>query len=682
MYLAIITLPLLAALVSGVLGRKVGVTGSQLITSSSVIMTAGLSLVAFFEVGLSNSPVSIEILSWIDSDDLNVNWGFQFDALTVSMLIPVLIVSALVHVYSIGYMSEDPHQQRFFSYLSMFTFFMLVLVTGDNYLVMFIGWEGVGISSYLLVSFWFTRIQANKSAISALLFNRVGDMFLTIGLFAVLFAVGNIDYATVFSVAPYLNENIVTIVGVCFLIGAMAKSAQIGLHVWLPQAMEGPTPVSALIHAATMVTAGVYLLMRSSPLLEYSSTVLVLALWVGAITTLFAGTIGLFQNDLKKVIAYSTCSQLGMLFIAVGLSQYNVALFHLVNHAFFKALLFLGAGSIIHAMGDEQDMRRLGGLVKLLPFSYAMILIGSLSLAAMPFLTGFYSKDLIIELAYGQFEFSGQVVYWLALISAIFTSTYSVRLLYLTFLSNPNGAKANYEHSHEGPLTMAVPLIILAVMSIVFGYIAKDYFVGLGSSSLAHSLWVHPDHVISVEAEFAVPHLFKLLPVILSILIGGLALLISQKGNNLLALAIYSAETLPVGQAAHGLDLEKRIARRKATANLYAFFNQRYWVELLVNKYIINKALSLGYLFNKQLDRGAIELIGPHGLTKGLYSSSNLIAKLDTGIITNYALYILLGLISFISLIFFAPIDPQGESIRAAQYLELVVLYIFALTIF
>ena len=443
-----------------------------------------------------------------------------------------------------------------------------------------------------------------------------------------------------------------------------------------------PTPVSALIHAATMVTAGVYLLMRSSPLLEYSSTVLVLALWVGAITTLFAGTIGLFQNDLKKVIAYSTCSQLGMLFIAVGLSQYNVALFHLVNHAFFKALLFLGAGSIIHAMGDEQDMRRLGGLVKLLPFSYAMILIGSLSLAAMPFLTGFYSKDLIIELAYGQFEFSGEVVYWLALISAIFTSTYSVRLLYLTFLSNPNGAKANYEHSHEGPLTMAIPLIILAVMSIVWGYIAKDYFIGLGSSSLAHSLWVHPDHVISVEAEFAVPHLFKLLPVILTILIGGLALLIYQKGNNLLALLTYSAETLPVAQAAHGLDLENRIARRKAWANLYAFFNQRYWVELLVNKYIINKALSLGYLFNKQLDRGAIELIGPHGLTKGLYSSSNLIAKLDTGIITNYALYILLGLISFISLIFFAPIDPQGESIRAAQYLELVVLYIFALTIF
>ena len=419
-----------------------------------------------------------------------------------------------------------------------------------------------------------------------------------------------------------------------------------------------------------MVTAGVYLLMRSSPLLEYSSTVLILALWVGAITTLFAGTIGLFQNDLKKVIAYSTCSQLGMLFIAVGLSQYNVALFHLVNHAFFKALLFLGAGSIIHAMGDEQDMRRLGGLVKLLPFSYAMILIGSLSLAAMPFLTGFYSKDLIIELAYGQFEFSGEVVYWLALISAIFTSTYSVRLLYLTFLSSPNGAKANYEHSHEGPLTMGISLIILAIMSIVFGYIAKDYFVGLGSSSLAHSLFVHPDHVISVEAEFAVPHLFKLLPVILSILIGGLALVIAQPaGNNLRQ--TYSAEILPV---ADGLDQVK--LRRKATANLYAFFNQRYWVELLVNKFIINKALSLGYLFNKQLDRGAIELIGPHGLTKGFDSSSNLIARLDNGIITAYALYILLGLISFISLIFFYPGgDWDG-------YLQLIVLYLFALTIF
>jgi len=660
MYLAIITLPLLGAISSGLVGRKIGVTGAQLITSGSVIITCFLALIAFYEVGLSLSPVSIKLFSWIDSESLTIDWGFNFDALTVSMLIPVLIVSALVHVYSIGYMSEDPHQQRFFSYLSMFTFFMLILVTGDNYLVMFIGWEGVGISSYLLVSFWFTRVQANKSAISALLFNRVGDMFLTIGLFALIFALGNIDYAIVFSIAPYLNENIVTIVGICFLIGAMAKSAQIGLHVWLPQAMEGPTPVSALIHAATMVTAGVYLLMRSSPLLEYSPTVLLLALWIGAITTLFAGTIGLFQNDLKKVIAYSTCSQLGMLFIAVGLSQYNVALFHLVNHAFFKALLFLGAGSIIHAMADEQDMRRLGGLVKLLPFSYAMILIGSLSLAAMPFLTGFYSKDLIIELAFGQFEFSGQVVYWLAVISAIFTMTYSVRLLYLTFLSAPNGAKINYEHSHEGPLTMAIPLIILAVMSIIFGYFARDFFVGLGSSSLAHSLFVHPDHIIAVEAEFAVPVTFKLLPVIASLLIGGLVLALYQLFPNILL----------------------SITKTKIGGSIYAFFNQRYWIELIVNKFIVRKGLEIGYLFNKQLDRGAIELIGPHGVVTGLSSISNLIAKLDSGIITNYALYILLGLISFVCLIFFAPIDSASTiSGASAQYSQLIILYIFALTL-
>nr|BAW99858.1 NADH dehydrogenase subunit 5 [Taphrina flavorubra JCM 22207] len=660
MYLAIITLPLLSAISAGLLGRKIGVTGAQLITSGSVITTCFLALIAFYEVGLTISPVSIKLFSWIDSESLTIDWGFNFDALTVSMLIPVLIVSALVHVYSIGYMSEDPHQQRFFSYLSMFTFFMLILVTGDNYLVMFIGWEGVGISSYLLVSFWFTRVQANKSAISALLFNRVGDMFLTIGLFALIFALGNIDYAIVFSIAPYLNENTVTIIGICFLIGAMAKSAQIGLHVWLPQAMEGPTPVSALIHAATMVTAGVYLLMRSSPLLEYSPTVLLLALWIGAITTLFAGTIGLFQNDLKKVIAYSTCSQLGMLFIAVGLSQYNVALFHLVNHAFFKALLFLGAGSIIHAMADEQDMRRLGGLVKLLPFSYAMMLIGSLSLAAMPFLTGFYSKDLIIELAFGQFEFSGQVVYWLAVISAIFTMTYSIRLLFLTFLSAPNGAKINYEHSHEGPLTMAIPLIILAIMSIIFGYYARDFFVGLGSSSLAHSLFVHPDHIISVEAEFAVPTVFKLLPVVASVLVGLTVLTIYQLAPSLLV----------------------SITKTKIGASIYAFFNQRYWLELIVNKFIVVKGLSLGYVFNKQLDRGAIELIGPHGVVSGLSSVSGLISRLDTGIITNYALYILLGLISFISLVFFAPIDPQGESIKAAQYSQLFILYIFALTAF
>ena len=310
MYLAIITLPLLGAIVSGFFGRKVGISGAQLITSLSMVATTLLTVLAFFEVGLNNIPVSINLFTWIDSESLDVLWGFHFDSLTVSMLIPVLIVSSVVHIYSISYMSHDPHNQRFFSYLSLFTFMMIILVTANNFLLMFVGWEGVGICSYLLVSFWFTRIAANQSSISAFLTNRVGDCFLTIGMFALLWSFGNVDYSTIFSLAPFINENIITIIGICLVIGAMAKSSQVGLHVWLPMAMEGPTPVSALIHAATMVTAGVYLLMRASPLIEYSSTVLIICLWLGAVTTIFSSLIGLFQQDIKKVIAYSTMSQL------------------------------------------------------------------------------------------------------------------------------------------------------------------------------------------------------------------------------------------------------------------------------------------------------------------------------------------------------------------------------------
>ena len=318
MYLAIIVLPILGSIVSGFFGRKVGVSGAQLITCLCVIITTVLAIIGFFEVGLNNTPLSISLFKWVDSESLNVLWGFNFDSLTASMLIPVLIVSSLVHIYSIGYMSHDPHNQRFFSYLSLFTFMMIVLVTANNFLLMFVGWEGVGICSYLLVSFWFTRIAANQSSISAFLTNRVGDCFLTLGMFAMIWTFGNLDYSTVFSLAPHVNGNVVTIVGICLLIGAMAKSSQIGLHVWLPLAMEGPTPVSALIHAATMVTAGVYLLMRASPLIEYSSTVLILCLWIGSITTVFSSLIGLFQQDIKKVIAYSTMSQLARGFLSVN----------------------------------------------------------------------------------------------------------------------------------------------------------------------------------------------------------------------------------------------------------------------------------------------------------------------------------------------------------------------------
>lgn len=636
MYLAIIILPLLGSIVSGFFGRKVGVSGAQLITCLSVFTTTALSILAFFEVGMNNAPVSIQLFRWIDSESLNVLWSFNFDSLTVSMLIPVLIVSSLVHLYSIGYMSSDPHNQRFFSYLSLFTFMMIILVTANNFLLMFVGWEGVGVCSYLLVSFWFTRIAANQSSLSAFLTNRVGDCFLTIGMFAIIWSFGNVDYATVFSTAPFVSENIVTLVGICLLIGAMAKSSQVGLHIWLPMAMEGPTPVSALIHAATMVTAGVYLLMRSSPLIEYSNTVLVLCLWLGAITTIFSSLIGLFQQDIKKVIAYSTMSQLGMMVIAVGLSSYNIALFHLVNHAFYKALLFLGAGAVIHAVADNQDFRKYGGLRAFLPLTYSVMLIASLSLVAFPFMTGFYSKDFIIESAYGQYYFSGTAVYFVSTIGAMFTTLYSVKVLYLTFLTNPNGPLINYKHAHEGDIFMSLPLIILAVFSIFFGYITKDIFIGLGTSFfIDNSLFIHPSHEILLDTEFAVPTLFKILPLIFTVSLSILSLILSEFIPKVLT----------------------HFKLSRFGYNVFSFFNQRFLVELFYNRYITDLVLKLGGQTTKVLDKGSIELIGPYGLEKGLVSLSRNISNLDTGVITSYALYILVGLTFYILIPYLYVID-------------------------
>jgi NADH-ubiquinone oxidoreductase chain 5 len=632
MYLVIIFLPLLGSIASGFFGRKIGVTGSHFITCSSVVITTVLSIIAFFEVGLNNIPVTINLARWIDVEALNVIWNFKFDSLTVSMLLPVLIVSSLVHIYSISYMSHDPHNQRFFSYLSLFTFMMIILVTGNNYLLMFVGWEGVGICSYLLVNFWFTRIAANQSSISALLTNRVGDCFLTIGIFAMLWSFGNIDYNLIFSLVPYYNENIITLIGICLVIGATAKSSQVGLHIWLPQAMEGPTPVSALIHAATMVTAGVYLLMRSSPLIEYSSTVLVICLWLGAITTIFSSLIGLFQQDIKKVIAYSTMSQLGMMVIGIGLSSYNIALFHLVNHAFYKALLFLGAGAVIHSVADNQDFRKYGGLKQFLPLTYTVMLIASLSLAAIPFMTGFYSKDFILESAYGQYFLSGTIVYFIATIGAMFTTLYSAKVLYLTFLSNPNGPLVNYKHAHEGDMFLNFPLIILAVFSIFFGFLTKDIFIGLGTGFFSdNSLFIHPNHEIMLDTEFAVPIIFKLLPFILTVLLSIFSILLSEFFPNLIINFKFS----------------------KLGYNIFSFFNQRFFIELLYNKYIVELVLKLGGQTTKHLDKGSVEYLGPYGLEKGLLNLSNSIGSLSTGVVTSYALFILMGLIFYISSLYF-----------------------------
>jgi len=627
MYLTLIIFPLLGSISSGFFGRKIGVKGSHLLTCTFVLITTILSIMSFFEVGFNNIVVEIKLFRWIDSESFNILWGFNFDSLTVSMLIPVLIISLLVHIYSIGYMSHDPHNQRFFSYLSLFTFMMIVLVTANNILVMFIGWEGVGVCSYLLVSFWFTRIAANQSSISAFLTNRVGDSFLTIGMFIIIWSIGNLDYGTVFSIAPYINENIITLIGICLLIGAMAKSSQIGLHVWLPMAMEGPTPVSALIHAATMVTAGVYLLMRASPLIEYSPTVLILCLWVGAITSVFSSLIGLFQQDIKKVIAYSTMSQLGMMVIAVGLSSYNVALFHLVNHAFYKGLLFLAAGSVIHAVGDNQDFRKYGGLRLFLPLTYSVMVIASLSLVAFPFMTGFYSKDFILESAYGQFYFSSISVYFVAVIAAIFTTLYSIKVLYLTFLANPNGPFNNYKIAHESDIYMSIPLIILALFSVFFGFLTKDIFIGLGTGFfIDNSLYINPFHEITIETEFAVPALFKLLPLFCTIFFTFLSILYSE----VLPSKLISFKLSRIGY------------------NIFGFFSNRFLVEFFYNKYITDKILKIGGETTKIIDKGSIEYLGPFGLEVGLINLSKNISKLDSGVITSYALYILSGLFIYI----------------------------------
>jgi NADH-ubiquinone oxidoreductase chain 5 len=648
MYLALILLPLLGSIASGFFGRKVGVSGAQLITCTCVILTTLLAILAFIEVGLNNIPVSIQLFRWVDTESLNIYWAFNFDALTVSMLIPVLIVSSLVHLYSIGYMSHDPHNQRFFSYLSLFTFMMIILVTANNFLLMFVGWEGVGVCSYLLVSFWFTRIAANQSSLAAFLTNRVGDCFLTIGMFAILWSFGNIDYTTVFSLSPYFNENVIMIIGVCLLIGAMAKSSQVGLHVWLPMAMEGPTPVSALIHAATMVTAGVYLLMRTSPLIEYSSTVLLLCLWVGAITTVFSSLIGLFQQDIKKVIAYSTMSQLGMMVIAVGLSSYNVALFHLINHAFYKGLLFLGAGAVIHAVADNQDFRKYGGLILYLPLTYSVMLIASLSLVAFPFMTGFYSKDFIIESAYGQYHLSSIVVYFIATIGAMFTTLYSVKVLYLTFLTNPNGPLANYKGAHEGDIFMSLPLIILAVFSIFFGYITKDIFIGLGSDFFSdNSLFIHPNNEIMLDTEFAVPTLFKLLPLFFTVSLSILSILFTEFYPNSVIKFKYSI----LGY------------------NIFSFFNQRFLVELFYNNYISGVILKLGGQTTKVMDKGSVEIFGPFGLEVKLNSISNYIKSLGISVVTTYALYILVGLIIYIYILLL------GENIFNINYEIILILF-------
>jgi len=636
MYLNIVFLPLLGSFLGGGFGRFLGPFGAGIITTVCTGCSLLISCFAFYEVGFSGSPCYITLLTWFNSEYLCANWGFQFDSLTVIMLIVVTFISTLVHLYSNEYMSHDPHLPRFMSYLSLFTFFMLILVTADNFIQLFVGWEGVGLCSFLLINFWFTRIQANKAAIKAMIVNRVGDFGLALGIFAIYITFNSVEYSTVFALAPYFAHeslmflgfefHLLTLVGILLFIGAVGKSAQLGLHTWLPDAMEGPTPVSALIHAATMVTAGVFLLGRCSPIFEYAPNALFVVTILGAMTAFLAATTGLLQNDLKRVIAYSTCSQLGYMIFACGVSNYSVGIFHLANHAFFKALLFLGAGSVIHAVADEQDMRRMGGLKRLVPFTFALMSIGSFALMGFPFLTGFYSKDVILEVAFGKYTATGHFAYWLGAGAAFFTAFYSMRLAFLTFLSEPNGYKPILIGAHDAPIRMALPLLILSVPSIFIGYLSRDLFIGLGSPFWNGALFVLPPNLNAIDAEF-IPHLFKLLPVGLSLTGATLALILytfSSKG-------LYVLKTSVMGR------------------KLYNFLNRKWFFDKVYNEFINQTALSFGYFISyKTIDRGIIEMLGPWGLSKTVLSQTSILSRLQTGLVYDYSLWMFFGVLLMI----------------------------------
>jgi len=655
MYISIIILPLLGSIVSGFMGRKIGVTGAQFIACSCLILSSILMTFAFYEVGICSSPVNIKLGSWIDSEIMSISWEFFFDQLTVSLGLAVLYCSTLIHIYTIDYLSSDPHNQRFFSYLSAFTAGMLVLITGANLFVMFVGWESIGVVSYLLINFYFTRIQANKAAMLAFTMNRTGDMLMSIGILAIFAIFGSLNYASIFSLVPYMNETAISIIALLLLGGALAKSANIPLHSWLPGSMEAPTPVSALLHAATLVTAGIYLLLRCSPILEFSPTALLVITVIGSTTAFFAATCGLLQNDLKRIIAFSTISQLGYMMMAIGLSQYNVALMHTVNHAFFKALLFLGAGAVIHSFADQQDVRRMGGLIKFLPFTYSVMLVGSFSLLATPYLTGFYSKDLILELAYGQYSFTGMYAYLLGSITAGITAFYSFRLLSLVFLTTANGHKQSYLNSHESNLAVIIPLLILALFSIFFGYIFSDLFVGVGSDFFGNSLFIHPNNISIIEAEFSINPIIKLIPVIFSFIGAFSAFILYHKAPEI----IINLTEYPLG------------------IKLYSFLNGKYYFDVIYNHYLVSAGLQLGYLISKQIDRGAIELLGPYGLSNILTNTGINIAKLDTGIITTYSLYITIGLLTLLFLVF-APVLIDTSMFSE---IRLIIIYFASLVL-
>ena len=636
MYLLVLAIPALSAFVTGFLGTLLGKNGVQVINISCMIITFIVSSIIFYEVALLKYTCFIDLGLWFNLGSAKVNFEFLFDTITATMLLAVSLVSLLVHIYSLDYMGEDPHFIRFMTYLTVFTLFMFVLLTSGNFIQFFTGWEGVGLASYLLINFWFTRTQANTSALKALIVNRFGDfalytailiIFLTFKTlnFYTIFALNNVFTAVTFDIVGF-QINIVELICLFLFIGAVGKSAQVGLHVWLPDAMEGPTPVSALIHAATMVTAGVFLIIRCSPLFEYAPNVLVLVTVTGALTAFFAASVGLVQNDLKKVIAYSTCSQLGYMVFACGSSGYAVGFFHLVNHAFFKALLFLCAGSVIHSLLNEQDVRRMGGIVKILPLTYVMMLAGSLSLMGFPYLTGFYSKDAILEFTFAANTSFSLFAYLLGILSAFFTAFYSWRLLHLTFFANKtNTLKSAILTAHESPRYMLFAFFPLMFGSIFWGYLTKDMFIGLGSDFWQTSIFVLPQNQVFIDAEF-LPITIKIIPLILSLSGMGFSFLVYYGYNNLNFLTINNNFLI--------------------YAKIISFLNKKWYFDLIYNQYIVKTYFFISYFITfKLIDRGVLEFFGPLGVVRQVDKISALTMKLHSGVIYRYVLLIILALL-------------------------------------
>jgi NADH-quinone oxidoreductase subunit L len=653
MYHAIVFLPLLGFLIAGLFGRAIGAKASEYVTTGLLVVSAALSWVAFFTVGFgSGEPFTVPVLRFIQSGGLDAAWALRIDTLTVVMLVVVNTVSALVHVYSIGYMHHDPHRPRFFAYLSLFTFAMLMLVTSDNLVQMFFGWEGVGLASYLLIGFWYKKPSANAAAIKAFVVNRVGDFGFLLGLFGVFVLFGSVNFDTIFANAASFvpvegaeaGEPVWTFLGmsltqsgaltaVCLLLfmGAMGKSAQVPLHTWLPDAMEGPTPVSALIHAATMVTAGVFMLARLSPIFELSHAALLVVTFIGALTAFFAATVGLVQNDIKRVIAYSTCSQLGYMFVALGLGFYSAAIFHLFTHAFFKALLFLGSGSVIHAVSDEQDMRRMGGLRKLIPTTYWMMIIGTIALTGVGLpatyigTAGFFSKDAIIEGAFVGHNALAGFAFVALVVAAVFTSFYSWRLIFMTFHGRPRASADVMHHVHESPPIMLVPLYILAVGALFAGFVFYGYFLGSNYEGFwKGALFTLPDNHILHEYH-EVPFWVKASP-FAAMIVGFLTAW---------HFYIRSPET------------PKRLAEQHR--GLYLFLLNKWYFDEAYDFLFVRPAKRLGHFLWKKGDGWLIDGFGPDGISARVFDITGRVVKLQTGYLYHYAFAMLIGVAALVT---------------------------------